>query len=95
MSVTSLLILKKIYELFVGGNETVRIKRVSVDQGSTVMLSSSTLQLSVNQEISTRGQQLNTEPPDLPIVRGTSGIRLMDALKKASAETSRKKHGKL
>ena len=43
VSVTSRLILKKIYELFVGENETVRIKRVSVDQGSTVMLSSSTL----------------------------------------------------
>ena len=28
---------EKIYELFVGINETVRIKRVSVERGSTVL----------------------------------------------------------
>ena len=30
--------LEKIYELFVGTNETVCIKRVSVEQGSTVLV---------------------------------------------------------
>ena len=34
--VISGLILEKKYELFVGNNETVRIKRVSVERGSTV-----------------------------------------------------------
>ena len=29
-------ILEKIYQLFVGTNETVRIKRVSIERGSTV-----------------------------------------------------------
>ena len=32
------LIFEKIYELFVGTNETVLIKRVSVERGSTVLL---------------------------------------------------------
>jgi len=57
VSVISRLILEKIYELFVGENETVRNIGVSVEQGSTVQLKDNVFQKKMN---AVRGSNLPT-----------------------------------